>query len=108
MILLRVDPLIGDERETNKTTDVATQQILNKQQLNREERCFLSGPCRDVTTRQFGAISQPVTRKLVQDGRQPGSYSVEAMSELRISQRATTLAQKVKDLHCSDPSPGND
>jgi hypothetical protein len=52
MILQRVDPLPGDDRETNEATAVAAQQIINKQQLkNREERRFLSGPCRDVITR---------------------------------------------------------
>jgi hypothetical protein len=53
--LQSVDPLLGNDRETNNETRLAArQQILNKQQLNynSEELCFLSSPCWDVITRR--------------------------------------------------------
>jgi hypothetical protein len=37
-ILWRIDPFLGDDSETNKTTAVARQQILNKQHLNYKNR----------------------------------------------------------------------
>jgi hypothetical protein len=77
--------LLGNDRETkNETMAVAGQHILNKLRLNynKEERCFLSGPCQDVILRAVGAISSAV------------GYSPDG--------------KDVSRGHCQDPLPGND
>jgi ferredoxin-like protein FixX len=85
--LWHVDPLLGNDSETNNETKaVAMQQIINKQQLNyNEERCFMCGPCRDVIS-ETGWVLQSVSQYM--KGRLGGwfemaaSLGVEAMSRL--------------------------
>jgi hypothetical protein len=65
-ILWLIDPLLGKDLETNKTTAVAVQQAKNKRcsqsngsantHATTEERCFRCGPCKVVTNKRTGAI----------------------------------------------------
>jgi hypothetical protein len=100
IIVARRDPLLGSDSETdNETTSPARQETLNKQiyagvtpSQNRFPRqkihtqqlrncwkwCLLRGPCRNIISRAVGALNVLCN----------------------ISRRATTWAQKLKNLHC--------
>jgi hypothetical protein len=63
----------------NETTLAAKQQILTSNNLTTTVRnCFLSGPCQDVITEtnlevSCKSVCEEKTRRLISDGRQPGS-----------------------------------
>jgi hypothetical protein len=119
LILYRVGPLLDNDLETNETS-AARQQILNKytqpllgnaSQTNtfprkrleyNNERCFISGPCRDIIIETYLEVRQ--SWKGVCEGLVGAVQNGSWISIVKIHYRETTSDNRMKSLRvcCSD------